>query len=213
MRVAWGGYSPGKSIWLSDCCLCTNMYYITVIVPALKVLVADVFGTSIFRWTAQMKFLRLLLGLTRLDHQRNTTNREKLKVEHIVDEIWSYQKNWLHGKKDGTFTNTQDGTGIPTKRQTRHRSTKNKMERPTASSRSSFHWTRPRCPTSVYVHDDDDDFSLTSRAIKQVAASYPATPIHLFLSPLPPLQLSVYQNYTVLGSCTGLRGLHFWTWQ
>jgi hypothetical protein len=43
-----------------------------------------------------MKFLRSLLGLTRLDHQRNTTIREKLKVEHIADEIQSYQKNWLH---------------------------------------------------------------------------------------------------------------------
>jgi hypothetical protein len=42
-----------------------------------------------------MKFLRSLLGLTRLHHQRNTTIREKLKVEHIVDEIPSYQKNWL----------------------------------------------------------------------------------------------------------------------
>jgi hypothetical protein len=31
--------------------------------------------------------------------------------------------------KDGTCTNTQDGTGIQTKRQTRYRSTKNKMER------------------------------------------------------------------------------------
>jgi hypothetical protein len=31
------------------------------------------------------------------------------------------------------------------------------MERPTASSRLSFHRTGPRCPTSVYVHDDDDD--------------------------------------------------------
>jgi hypothetical protein len=36
--------------------------------------------------TAQMKFLRSLLGLTRLDHQRNTTIQEKLKVEHIVDD-------------------------------------------------------------------------------------------------------------------------------
>jgi hypothetical protein len=31
------------------------------------------------------------------------------------------------------------------------------MERPTASSRLSFHRTGPRCPTSVYVHDDDDE--------------------------------------------------------
>jgi hypothetical protein len=44
--------------------------------------------------------------------------------------------------------------GIQTKRQKQHRSTKNKMERPTASSRLSFHRTGPRCPTSVYVHDE-----------------------------------------------------------
>ena len=49
--------------------------------------------------TAQMKFLRSPLGLTRLNNQRNTTIREKLKVEHIVDEIKSYQKNWLQHVK------------------------------------------------------------------------------------------------------------------
>jgi hypothetical protein len=36
---------------------------------------------------AKMKFLRSLLGLTRLDHQRNTTILERLKVEHKVDEM------------------------------------------------------------------------------------------------------------------------------
>ena len=47
-----------------------------------------------------MKFLRSLLGQTRVDHQRNTTIREKRKkVEHIVDEIQSYQKNWLQHVK------------------------------------------------------------------------------------------------------------------
>jgi hypothetical protein len=46
-----------------------------------------------------MKFLRSLLRLTRLDHQRNTTIQEKLKVEHLVDEIQSYQKNWLQHVK------------------------------------------------------------------------------------------------------------------
>ena len=43
--------------------------------------------------TAEMKFLRSLLGLTRLEHQMNTTVREKLKAEHIADETQSYQKN------------------------------------------------------------------------------------------------------------------------
>jgi chemotaxis methyl-accepting protein methylase len=41
-----------------------------------------------------MKFLRPLLGITTLDHQRNTTVREKLKAEITVDEIQSYH-NWL----------------------------------------------------------------------------------------------------------------------
>jgi hypothetical protein len=34
-----------------------------------------------------------------LDHHRNTTIREKLKVEHTVDEIQSYQNNWLQHVK------------------------------------------------------------------------------------------------------------------
>jgi hypothetical protein len=40
--------------------------------------------------TAQIKFLRSLLGLTRIDHQRNTKIRRKIKVEHVVDGIQSY---------------------------------------------------------------------------------------------------------------------------
>jgi hypothetical protein len=42
-------------------------------------------------------------------------------------------------------------------RQKQHRSTTNKVERPTASPRFSFHGRGHRCPTPVYVHDDDDD--------------------------------------------------------
>jgi hypothetical protein len=48
---------------------------------------------------AEMKFLRSLLGLPALDHQRNTTIREKLKVEHVVNGIQNYQKNWLQQVK------------------------------------------------------------------------------------------------------------------
>jgi hypothetical protein len=45
--------------------------------------------------------LRSLLGLTGLDHRRNTTVREKLKVEHMAGESQSDQKigyNMLKGK-------------------------------------------------------------------------------------------------------------------
>jgi hypothetical protein len=50
---------------------------------------------------AQMKFLRSLLGLTWLDHQRNTTILEKLKVEHKVDEMQVIKRigyNMLKGR-------------------------------------------------------------------------------------------------------------------
>jgi hypothetical protein len=35
-----------------------------------------------------------MLGLTRLDHQRNEVIREKLKVKSIVSEIDEYRQNW-----------------------------------------------------------------------------------------------------------------------
>jgi hypothetical protein len=44
---------------------------------------------------AQMRFLRPLLGLTRLDRQRNPDIRNRLKVNNIVDYIKLYQKKWL----------------------------------------------------------------------------------------------------------------------
>jgi hypothetical protein len=43
---------------------------------------------------AQMKFLRPMLGLTRMDHQRNEVIREKLKVKSTVSKIDEYRQNW-----------------------------------------------------------------------------------------------------------------------
>ena len=45
---------------------------------------------------AQMRFLRPLLGFTRLDHQRNSDIRDKLKVNNIVEDIQSYHQKWFH---------------------------------------------------------------------------------------------------------------------
>jgi hypothetical protein len=42
----------------------------------------------------QMRFLRPLLDLTRLDHQRNSDILNRLKVDNISEDIISYQKNW-----------------------------------------------------------------------------------------------------------------------
>jgi hypothetical protein len=44
----------------------------------------------------QMKFLRPLLGLTRLDTNRNTEIRVQLNVINIVQEIEDYKKNGLN---------------------------------------------------------------------------------------------------------------------
>jgi hypothetical protein len=40
-----------------------------------------------------MRFLRPLLGYTKLDLQRNDTS-ERLKVQSIAEETQTYQKNW-----------------------------------------------------------------------------------------------------------------------
>jgi hypothetical protein len=44
---------------------------------------------------AQMRFLRPLFGLTRLDHQRNPEIRNSLKVDNIVEDIKQYQRRWV----------------------------------------------------------------------------------------------------------------------
>jgi len=44
---------------------------------------------------AQMKFLRHLLGITKLDKVKNQCIREKTGARNIVKEIKQYQKKWL----------------------------------------------------------------------------------------------------------------------
>jgi hypothetical protein len=41
---------------------------------------------------AQMRFLRPLLGYTKLDRQRNVDVRERLRVQSMVEEIQTYQR-------------------------------------------------------------------------------------------------------------------------
>jgi hypothetical protein len=43
---------------------------------------------------AQIRFLRSLLGYTKLDRQRNVDIRERLRVQSIVEEIQTYQRKW-----------------------------------------------------------------------------------------------------------------------
>ena len=43
----------------------------------------------------QMKFLRHLLGITKLDKEKNQCIRQKTGVQNMVKEIKHYQKKWL----------------------------------------------------------------------------------------------------------------------
>ena len=44
---------------------------------------------------AQMKFLRHLLGITKIDKEKNQCIREKMGAQNIVKEIKQYQEKWL----------------------------------------------------------------------------------------------------------------------
>ena len=44
---------------------------------------------------AQMKFQRHLLGITKLDKEKNQCIREKTGAENIVKEIKQHQEKWL----------------------------------------------------------------------------------------------------------------------
>ena len=44
---------------------------------------------------AQMKFLRQLLGITKLDKENNQRIRQKTGAQNIVQEIKQYQEKWL----------------------------------------------------------------------------------------------------------------------
>jgi len=41
-----------------------------------------------------MKFLRRLLGITKLDKEKNLCIREKTRAQNIVKEIKQYQEKW-----------------------------------------------------------------------------------------------------------------------
>ena len=50
-----------------------------------------------------MKFLRHLLGITKLDKEKNQSIRKKTGVQNIVKEIKQYQQKWLqHVQRMGT---------------------------------------------------------------------------------------------------------------
>jgi hypothetical protein len=61
---------------------------------------------------AQMKFLRRLLGITRLDSERNQSVREKLGVQNTVLELSSSNKSGYNRQREWQRQDTQTGIEI-----------------------------------------------------------------------------------------------------
>jgi hypothetical protein len=59
-----------------------------------------------------MKFLRHLLGVARLDGERNQSVREKLRVQNIVFEIKIPARVGTARRENGHRQDTQTGTEI-----------------------------------------------------------------------------------------------------
>jgi len=66
-----------------------------------------------------MKFLRHLLGITKLDNEKNQCIRQKMGEQNIVKEIKQYYKKWLQHvwRMDTDYQNkhyniNQKGEGI-----------------------------------------------------------------------------------------------------
>jgi hypothetical protein len=75
-----------------------------------------------------MKFLRHLLGITKLDKEKNQCIRgEKTGAQNIVEEIIQYQKKWLQNVQMMDTKNTKASITMRTKRTKKHRTTEEEM--------------------------------------------------------------------------------------
>jgi hypothetical protein len=77
-----------------------------------------------------MRFLRPLLGLTRLDHQRNPDICNRLKVDNIVEDIKLSNEMVRPPGTSGQKLPTEAGFPVPTSGTAGYGKSETKMERP-----------------------------------------------------------------------------------
>ena len=73
-----------------------------------------------------------LLGITKLDKEKNQCISGKTGSQNIAKEIKQYQEKWLQHVQR-MDTNTKTSTAISTKKTKEHRTTEEEMEEPTSS--------------------------------------------------------------------------------
>jgi len=87
---------------------------------------------------AQMKFLRHLLGITKLDKEKNHCIREKTGAENTVKEIKQYQEKWLQ------HIQRMDTNRIPKQALQYKPKGRRHIGRPTKRWRDQFHFEDTR---------------------------------------------------------------------
>jgi len=83
---------------------------------------------------AQMKFLRRLLGITKLDKKKNQCMRGKMGAQNIVKEIKQYQEKWLQ------HVQRMDTNRIPTQTLQYKPKGRRNIGRPRKRWRDQFHF-------------------------------------------------------------------------
>jgi hypothetical protein len=104
--------------------------------------------------TAQIKFLRHLLGITKLDKEKNQNIREKLGVHNIVKGIKQYQQKWLQ------HVHRMDTNRIPKQELKYKPKGRKNIGRPRKRWRDKLHLEDQGTGNTPNLHahvDDDDD--------------------------------------------------------
>ena len=83
---------------------------------------------------AEMKFLRHLLGITKIDKKKIQCVRKKAGAQNIVKEIKQYQEKWLqHVQRMDTNRLPKQALQYKPKRAKKYGTTEEEMEGPTLS--------------------------------------------------------------------------------
>ena len=101
----------------------------------------------------QMKFLRHLLGITKLDKEKNQCVRGKMGAQNIVTEIKQYQEKWLQ------HVQRMDTNSLPKKALQYEPKGRKNVGRQRKRWRDQLHLEIKEQETrlNLHEHDDDDD--------------------------------------------------------
>ena len=103
---------------------------------------------------SQMKFLRHVLGITKLDKEKNQCIREeKMGAQNIVEEIKQYQKKWLQ------HVQRMDTNRIPKQALQYRPKDEGTQDDQRRDGGTNFIWRIKEQETHLTLeeHDDDDD--------------------------------------------------------